>query len=137
MIPWLLCLLCTPLAASSLIQSPGGTTGQVYCPNTGVNTVGAKLTPTVTAACKNGFVKYKGFGLDLSWEDPVCPTLVIYEPAHSVTVPKPGMRFKFVDCSKALALEFECDEDTENCNFIGSHELPGAYPFYVELPCES
>lgn len=135
LIPWLIGALCAPLAAATLLQSPGSTLPADKCPDMGVQMVDATFTPTQMAACEFGFLHYEGFGLDLTWEDPVCPLSVIWEPAYSSVVAKPNMTFKYVDNSHALMFEFVCDKDAEVCRHSTSHELPGFYPFYIELPC--
>ena len=94
----------------------------------GVQMVDATFTPTQMAACEFGFLHYEGFGLDLTWEDPVCPLSVIWEPAYSSVVAKPNMTVKHVDNSHARMFEFVCDKDEEVCRHSASHELPGFYP---------
>ncbi|MDA9860461.1 hypothetical protein N9C81_01165 [Planctomycetota bacterium] len=126
---------CAPLAAATLLQSPGSTPPMDKCPDMGVQMVDAAFTPTQMAACEFGFLHYEGFGLDLTWEDPVCPLSVIWEPAYSSVVAKPNMTVKHVDNSHARMFEFVCDKDEEVCRHSASHELPGFYPFYIELPC--
>ncbi|GEM_PF-4559112 len=135
LIPLLVVALCAPLAATTLLQSQGSTPSASTCPDMGVELISATFTPTQMAACEFGFLKYEGFGLDLSWEDPVCPLTVIWEPPYSATVPKPNMTFQYVDNSHAQLFEFVCDEKQEVCRHSNIHELPGFYPFYIELPC--
>ena len=136
LIPLLIAAFCAPLAASALLQSPNSAGSGAYCPDLGVKTIDATFTPTLMASCEYGFVKYEGFGLNLSWEEPICPAMVVFEPVYSATVSKPNMRFEYVDSSTAVAIEFCCNEKTEACIHSGTHDLPGFYPFYIEIPCE-
>ena len=91
LIPLLIGAFCAPLAAATLLQSPVSTPPMDKCPDMGVQMVDAAFTPTQMAACEFGFLHYEGFGLDLTWEDPVCPLSVIWEPAYSSVVAKPNM----------------------------------------------
>ncbi|MFT7517029.1 MAG: hypothetical protein ACI84O_000817 [Myxococcota bacterium] len=131
----LLSSLCAPLANIYPRQSPDTKRRALECPDTGVEHHDAKFTPTQIAACEWGFLSYTGFGLDLRWEDPVCPTTVIWEPPYQSTIPKANVTFQHAGEAHAQMIEFVCDEETESCHHSATHSLPGAFHSYIELPC--
>ncbi len=126
----LLAALLTPLAA----QDPGGEV-TADCPDIGaVQHHTATTTSSGFQACDWGMVEFRFGGVTLTWEDPVCPLFILFEPYWTETGEKHGTLILQVHMARALKFNYRCDEKTENCVQVSIDEF-GQYPVHVDSHC--
>jgi len=127
-----LCLTAFLFGAVAFAQS--GTTGpKAKCPNKSVDHVAGTFSVVGPAACDNGLLEFSWGGISITWEDPVCPLMMVWTPPYDVIIDGAGTTISNPQAARAMAFFFECADD--NCVLTSHIHLSGDYLTYTVEAC--
>jgi len=129
----LLCIALLSPGAVAFAQS--GAAGPIEnCPNKSVEHVDGTFRVVGPAACENGFLEFSWGGISISWEDPVCPLMMVWTPPYDNIIDGSGTTISSPQAAQAMAFFFNCKDD--NCLLMDQVSLSGDYLTYTVEPCQ-
>lgn len=129
----IVCATAFLIGAAAFAQS--GTTGpKAKCPNKSVDHVEGSFSVVGPAACDNGLLEFSWGGITVTWEDPVCPLMMVWTPPYDNIIDGAGTTISSPQSARAMAFFFACEDDS--CVLSSHIHLSGDYLTYTVEACQ-